>query len=62
IADAAEGSSNLPRSVRWALLAAFATGVVVGWQAARARRRFLRWRQSRLQRRLDAARQQLEAA
>ncbi|XP_046770824.1 mitoregulin [Gallus gallus] len=51
-----------PRVVRWALLAAFAAGVLVGWQAARARRRFLRWRQSRLQRRLDAAREQLEAA
>ncbi|XP_042731254.1 mitoregulin [Lagopus muta] len=51
-----------PRAVRFALLAAFAAGVLVGWQAARARRRFLRWRQSRLQRRLDAAREQLEAA
>ncbi|XP_035178368.1 mitoregulin [Oxyura jamaicensis] len=51
-----------PRVVRWALLAAFAAGVLVGWQAGRARRRFLRWRQQRLQRRLDAAREQLEAA
>ncbi|XP_074434750.1 mitoregulin [Larus michahellis] len=50
-----------PRVVRWALLAAFAAGVLVGWQASRARRRFLRWRQRRLQRRLDAAREQLEA-
>ncbi|XP_053919404.1 mitoregulin [Cuculus canorus] len=51
-----------PRAVRWALLAAFAAGVAVGWQANRARRRFLRWRQQRLQQRLDAAREKLEAA
>ncbi|CAM9903545.1 unnamed protein product [Bubo scandiacus] len=51
-----------PRAVRWALLGAFAAGVLVGWQAARARRRFLRWRQRRLQRRLAAAQEQLEAA
>ncbi|XP_054676425.1 mitoregulin [Grus americana] len=51
-----------PRAVRWALLAAFAAGVVVGWQAGRARRRFLRWRQRRLQRRLAAAQEQLEAS
>ncbi|XP_057237924.1 mitoregulin [Malurus melanocephalus] len=51
-----------PRAVRWALLAAFAAGVVVGWQAGRARRRFLRWRQRYLQRRLAAAQEKLEAA
>ncbi|XP_071438369.1 mitoregulin [Pithys albifrons albifrons] len=51
-----------PRVVRWALLAAFAAGVAVGWQAGRLRRRFLRWRQRYLQRRLDAAQKQLEAA
>ncbi|XP_052639877.1 mitoregulin [Harpia harpyja] len=51
-----------PRAVRWALLTAFAAGVLVGWQAGRARRRFLRWRQRRLQRRLAAAQEQLEAA
>lgn len=51
-----------PRLVRWALLAAFAAGVVVGWQAGRARRRFLRWRQRYLQRRLAAAQEKLEAA
>ncbi|XP_075606054.1 mitoregulin [Balearica regulorum gibbericeps] len=50
------------RAVRWALLAAFAAGVVVGWQAGRARRRFLRWRQRHLQRRLAAAQEQLEAS
>ncbi|XP_075003946.1 mitoregulin [Calonectris borealis] len=51
-----------PRVVRWALLAAFAAGVLVGWQAGRVRRRFLRWRQRRLQRSLAAAQEQLEAA
>ncbi|XP_042645566.1 mitoregulin [Tyto alba] len=51
-----------PRAVRWALLVAFAAGVLAGWQAGRARRRFLRWRQRRLQRRLAAAQEQLEAA
>nr|XP_054484710.1 mitoregulin [Agelaius phoeniceus] len=51
-----------PRVVRWALLAAFAAGVAVGWQAGRARRRFLRWRQQYLQRRLAAAQEKLEAA
>ncbi|XP_064301627.1 mitoregulin [Phalacrocorax carbo] len=50
------------RAVRWALLAAFAAGVLVGWQANRARRRFLRWRQRRLQSRLAAAQKELEAA
>lgn len=51
-----------PRVVRWALLAAFAAGVLVGWQANRARRRFLRWRQRRLLDRLAAAQEKLEAA
>ncbi|XP_068009444.1 mitoregulin [Melanerpes formicivorus] len=51
-----------PRAVRWALLAAFAAGVLVGWQANSARRRFLRWRQRWLQRRLAATKEKLEAA
>ncbi|XP_064916086.1 mitoregulin [Columba livia] len=51
-----------PRAVRWALLLAFAAGVLVGWEAGRARRRFLRWRQRRLQQRLAAAQERLEAA
>ncbi|XP_053829805.1 mitoregulin [Vidua macroura] len=51
-----------PRVVRWVLLAAFTAGVVVGWQAGRARRRFLRWRQRYLQRCLAAAQEKLEAA
>ncbi|XP_065690252.1 mitoregulin [Patagioenas fasciata] len=51
-----------PRVVRWALLLAFAAGVLVGWEAGRARRRFLRWRQRRLQQRLAAAQERLEAA
>uniref|UniRef100_A0A8C4J3J7 Mitoregulin n=1 Tax=Dromaius novaehollandiae TaxID=8790 RepID=A0A8C4J3J7_DRONO len=51
-----------PRSVRLALLAAFAAGVLVGWQAGRARRRFLQWRKRRLQQRLAAAQEQLELA
>uniref|UniRef100_A0A8C3SNJ6 Mitoregulin n=1 Tax=Chelydra serpentina TaxID=8475 RepID=A0A8C3SNJ6_CHESE len=50
------------RPVQLALVLAFASGVLVGWQAHRARRRFLAWRKRRLQARLEATQKKLDVA
>ncbi|XP_038603217.1 mitoregulin [Tachyglossus aculeatus] len=50
------------RRVQLALLLSFASGVLVGWQANRLRRRFLQWRKRRLQDKLDAAQKKLDLA
>ncbi|XP_059576301.1 mitoregulin [Alligator mississippiensis] len=50
------------RPVQLALMLAFASGVLVGWQASRARRRFLDWRKRRLQAQLVATQKKLDLA
>uniref|UniRef100_A0A8C5SPG0 Mitoregulin n=1 Tax=Laticauda laticaudata TaxID=8630 RepID=A0A8C5SPG0_LATLA len=50
------------RSVKLAVFLAFASGVVVGWQANRARRYYLKWRKRRLQDQLAATQNKLELA
>ncbi|XP_066467954.1 mitoregulin [Tiliqua scincoides] len=50
------------RSVQLAVLLAFASGVLVGWQANRARRRYLDWRKRRLQDQLSATQKKLDLA
>ncbi|XP_060104320.1 mitoregulin [Heteronotia binoei] len=55
------GSETLSeRSVQFALLLAFASGVLVGWQANRMRRRYLDWRKRRLQDQLSATQKKLD--
>uniref|UniRef100_H9GJK6 Mitoregulin n=3 Tax=Anolis carolinensis TaxID=28377 RepID=H9GJK6_ANOCA len=48
------------RSVKVALLLAFASGVLVGWQANRVRRRYLDWRKRRLQDQLAVTQKKLD--
>ncbi|KAJ7341222.1 hypothetical protein JRQ81_005078 [Phrynocephalus forsythii] len=48
------------RSVQLAVLLAFASGVLVGWQANRVRRRYLDWRKRRLQDQLAATQKKLD--
>ncbi|XP_075781917.1 mitoregulin [Pelodiscus sinensis] len=50
------------RPVQLALLLAFASGALLGWQAHRLRRRFLAWRKRRLQDLLAAAEKKLDLA
>uniref|UniRef100_A0A452H463 Uncharacterized protein n=1 Tax=Gopherus agassizii TaxID=38772 RepID=A0A452H463_9SAUR len=50
------------RPVQLALVLAFASGVLVGWQAQRLRRRFLAWRKRRLQGLLEATQKKLDVA
>ncbi|XP_053169684.1 mitoregulin [Hemicordylus capensis] len=50
------------RSVQLAVLLAFASGVLVGWQANRVRRRYLDWRKRRLQDQLLATQKKLDLA
>ncbi|XP_042335575.1 mitoregulin [Sceloporus undulatus] len=50
------------RSVKVAVLLAFASGVLVGWQANRIRRRYLDWRKRRLQDQLAATQKKLDLA
>uniref|UniRef100_A0A8D0H2U1 Mitoregulin n=1 Tax=Sphenodon punctatus TaxID=8508 RepID=A0A8D0H2U1_SPHPU len=50
------------RPVQLALVLAFASGVLVGWQANRVRRRFLDWRKRRLQDKLTATQKKLDLA
>ncbi|XP_061482449.1 mitoregulin [Rhineura floridana] len=50
------------RSVQLAVLLAFASGVLVGWQANRVRRRYLDWRKKRLQDQLTATQKKLDLA
>ncbi|XP_062981613.1 mitoregulin [Elgaria multicarinata webbii] len=48
------------RAVTVAVLLAFASGVLVGWQANRVRRRYLDWRKRRLQDQLAATQKKLD--
>ncbi|XP_077192080.1 mitoregulin [Paroedura picta] len=48
------------RPVQLAVLLAFASGVLVGWQANRMRRRYLDWRKRRLQDQLSATQKKLD--
>ncbi|XP_060610466.1 mitoregulin [Anolis sagrei] len=48
------------RSVKVALLLAFASGILVGWQANRVRRRYLDWRKRRLQDQLAVTQKKLD--
>ncbi|CAM5136494.1 unnamed protein product [Natator depressus] len=50
------------RPVQLALALAFASGVLLGWQAHRVRRRFLAWRKRRLQALLEATQKKLDVA
>ncbi|XP_043913205.1 mitoregulin [Protopterus annectens] len=50
------------RAVQVALLLSFASGVLVGWQANRVRRRFLDWRKKRLQDKLAETQKKLDLA
>ncbi|XP_036158127.1 mitoregulin-like [Myotis myotis] len=50
------------RKLQLAVLLAFASGVLVGWQANRLRRRYLDWRKRRLQDQLAAAQKKLDLA
>ncbi|XP_070284630.1 mitoregulin-like [Myotis yumanensis] len=50
------------RQLQLAVLLAFASGVLVGWQANRLRRRYLDWRKRRLQDQLAAAQKKLDLA
>ncbi|XP_069462952.1 mitoregulin [Ambystoma mexicanum] len=48
------------RSVCLAVVLAFASGVLVGWQANRQRRRFLDWRRKRLHAKLIETQKKLD--
>ncbi|XP_053565267.1 mitoregulin [Bombina bombina] len=48
------------RSLQVAVLVSFASGVLVGWQANRMRRRYLDWRKKRLQDKLVETQKKLD--
>ncbi|XP_062864153.1 mitoregulin-like [Trichomycterus rosablanca] len=50
------------RTVHVAILVSFAAGFLAGWQANRARRRFLDWRKKRLQDKLAETQKKLDLA
>ncbi|CAN9507426.1 unnamed protein product [Ophioblennius macclurei] len=50
------------RTLQIAVLASFACGFVAGWQANRARRKFLDWRKKRLQDKLSETQKKLDLA
>ncbi|XP_069351073.1 mitoregulin [Eulemur rufifrons] len=50
------------RTLQLSVLVAFASGVLVGWQANRLRRRYLDWRKRRLQDKLSATQKKLDLA
>nr|XP_030694553.1 LOW QUALITY PROTEIN: mitoregulin [Globicephala melas] len=50
------------RTLQLSVLVAFASGVLVGWQANRLRRRYLDWRKKRLQDKLAATQKKLDLA
>uniref|UniRef100_A0A670HQ02 Mitoregulin n=1 Tax=Podarcis muralis TaxID=64176 RepID=A0A670HQ02_PODMU len=49
-------------SVKVVVLLAFASGLLVGWQANRARRRYLDWQKKRLQDQLAVTQKKLDLA
>ncbi|XP_027630805.1 LOW QUALITY PROTEIN: mitoregulin [Tupaia chinensis] len=50
------------RTLQVSVLVAFASGVLVGWQANRLRRRYLDWRKKRLQDKLAVTQKKLDLA
>ncbi|XP_031296837.2 mitoregulin [Camelus dromedarius] len=50
------------RTLQLSVLVAFASGVLLGWQANRLRRRYLDWRKKRLQDKLAATQKKLDLA
>ncbi|XP_077648173.1 mitoregulin-like, partial [Urocitellus parryii] len=50
------------RTLQVSVLVAFASGVLVGWQANRLRRRYLDWRKRRLQDKLATTQKKLDLA
>ncbi|XP_064411407.1 mitoregulin-like [Latimeria chalumnae] len=50
------------RALQLAILVSFASGVFVGWQANRIRRKFLDWRKKRLQDKLTETQKKLDLA
>nr|XP_008006557.2 LOW QUALITY PROTEIN: mitoregulin [Chlorocebus sabaeus] len=50
------------RTLQLSVLVAFASGVLLGWQANRLRRRYLDWRKRRLQDKLAATQKKLDLA
>ncbi|EFB14662.1 hypothetical protein PANDA_016801, partial [Ailuropoda melanoleuca] len=50
------------RTLQLSVLVAFASGVLVGWQANRLRRRYLDWRKRRLQDKLATTQKKLDLA
>lgn len=50
------------RTLQAAILLSFAAGFVAGWQANRARRKFLDWRKKRLQDKLTETQKKLDLA
>nr|XP_023418766.1 LOW QUALITY PROTEIN: uncharacterized protein LINC00116 homolog [Cavia porcellus] len=50
------------RTLQVSVLLAFASGVLVGWQANRLRRRYLDWRKRRLQDKLATTQKKLDLA
>ncbi|XP_036291961.1 mitoregulin [Pipistrellus kuhlii] len=50
------------RKLQLSVLLAFASGVLVGWQANRLRRRYLDWRKRRLQDQLAVTQKKLDLA
>ncbi|XP_035803336.1 mitoregulin-like [Amphiprion ocellaris] len=48
------------RTLQAAVLISFAAGFLAGWQANRARRRFLDWRKKRLQDKLTETQKKLD--
>ncbi|XP_077891637.1 mitoregulin-like [Ictidomys tridecemlineatus] len=52
----------LERTLQVSMLVAFASGVLLGWQANRLRRRNLDWRKQRLQDKLTTTQKKLDLA
>ncbi|KAK1332766.1 hypothetical protein QTO34_006296 [Cnephaeus nilssonii] len=61
-APAAAMADVSERKLQLSVLLAFASGVFVGWQANRLRRRYLDWRKRRLQDQLAVAQKKLDLA
>lgn len=61
-AKAAAMADISERKLQLSVLLAFASGVLVGWQANRLRRRYLDWRKRRLQDQLAVMQKKLDLA
>ncbi|XP_033617374.1 LOW QUALITY PROTEIN: mitoregulin [Fukomys damarensis] len=59
---AAEMADVSERTLQVSVLVAFASGVLLGWQANRLRRRYLDWRKRRLQDKLATTQKKLDLA